>query len=101
MAECSFPGCLGGEFCHVHANRLGKPCPTCRGKGVRWYSKQNATMPCLWCGGTGLKDSSKRPAKADVVPVEQRGIIQIAGEPEPGPDASTLAESETINERWR
>lgn len=101
---CRYPGCVagavnGGETCFVHLHGVGKLCAFCRGEGSRFYSGQNATMPCLYCGGTGLKDSSRRPVKPLVVPVEERGLIVAAGEPGAGSDAVTVLEAENTRKR--
>lgn len=84
---CRFPGCaagvVSGDVCQVHAKPIGaRWCDTCHGTGNHFYSGQNQTMACQRCGGTGLKDAktSKHVPKSEREPVDERGLIQKAGE---------------------
>ena len=91
-AMCRFPGCIAeasnGECCYVHAMQQGKPCDSCRGKGTRpHFNKKTGQLesiqPCDRCAATGLKDQHTGVPKVKREPVDDRGLIQLADEPEP------------------
>jgi hypothetical protein len=75
----------------VHLAKAGKVCVLCGGTG--YMGKETI---CADCAGVGIMDAHKgdsRGRRGDD-PVDERGLMQIAGEPEPGPDALTVAERE-------
>jgi DnaJ-class molecular chaperone len=109
MNACEFPGCVGeagdNGRCpvHVHQKNGGKPCERCRGTGyVQHYTgfdmKSMVRDLCEQCAGVGLRDAkrSKVTPKAEVIPVDERGLIQIAEPDQPKDDAYAVAVREAL-----
>jgi hypothetical protein len=100
MMMCHIPGCIAaatnGESCYIHATQQGKQCESCKGAGRRpHFDKRTGRLesyqPCDHCGATGLKDQRKGARRATSEPIDDRGLIQAAGEPADTPDAYDVA----------
>jgi DnaJ-class molecular chaperone len=106
MTMCRLPGCVaeavGGDTCYVHATQQGKPCVACKGTARRpEHDKKTGAFvqwhPCDRCGATGLKDAHKGAPKVARTRVDERGLIQLAGEPDaPTEDAYDVAVREAL-----